>query len=155
VNSELEAKLYDIAAVHAGTVPLHGRLFAQWMHFAFPLECPYPHVVQDSMSLSPASWTSKNSYTSTEEQRQQFIEGSAIIPDEGINTLAVHWTDNEVMPLQEPYQAQNFLGAVVRGSAQLMMLALVLKTAAAGLAAARRVAHVDDKSEKELSRWTA
>ena len=25
-------------------VPLHGRLFAQWMHYAFPRHCPFPHV---------------------------------------------------------------------------------------------------------------
>jgi len=150
VSSELEAKLHSIAAVHAGTVPLHGRLLAQWMHFGFPLECPYPHVLQDSRSLSPASWTSKNSYTSTEEQRQQFIEQSAIIADKDINTLAVHWTDNQVMPLQEPYEARRFFGAVVRGSVQLVILAMVLKIASAGMAAVSRVGHVYDKAEKEL-----
>jgi len=155
VSSELEAKLYSIAAVHAGTVPLHGRLFAQWMHFAFPLECPYPHVLQDSMSLSPASWTSRNSYTSTEEQRQQFINESAIVADEDIDTLAVHWTDNEVMPLQEPYESRSLFGAVFRGFMHLLMLAVVLKTAAAGMAAVRRVGYGHDKPEKELSCWAA
>ena len=25
-------------------MPLHGRLFAQWMHHAFPRHCPFPHV---------------------------------------------------------------------------------------------------------------
>jgi len=24
-------------------VPLHGRLFAQWLHYVFPHECPFPH----------------------------------------------------------------------------------------------------------------
>jgi len=155
VTSELKAKLHTVAAHHAGTVPLHGRLFAQWMHFAFPLECPYPHVLQDSMILSPASLGSKNSYTSTEEQRQKFIEEKANFSDAEINTLEVHWTDDEVMPLQEPQQARSFFGSVVRGVVQLMMMALVLKTAAAGLAAVRGVRFSCIKPEKELSCWAA
>jgi len=38
------ARLTEIAEVHSGVVPLHGRLFAQWMHHAYPRECRYPHV---------------------------------------------------------------------------------------------------------------
>jgi len=155
VSSELEARLYSIAALHAGMVPLHGRLFAQWMHFAFPLECPYPHVLQDSRSLSPASWNSRGSYISTEEQRQQFNEERAVIADEDINTLAVHWTDDEVMPLQEPYEAWSFRGAVARGAVQLMMLPLLLEIAAAVLAALRRSGYIYGQPAKELSCWTA
>eukprot|EP00930_Biecheleria_cincta_P036664 TRINITY_DN25130_c0_g1_i1.p1 TRINITY_DN25130_c0_g1~~TRINITY_DN25130_c0_g1_i1.p1 ORF type:complete len:492 (-),score=88.25 TRINITY_DN25130_c0_g1_i1:32-1507(-) len=34
--------LESIAKFHGGIVPLHGRLFAQWMHHLFPRECQYP-----------------------------------------------------------------------------------------------------------------
>jgi hypothetical protein len=37
-------RLKEIASHHGGVVPLHGRLFAQWLHFAYPRECPFPHV---------------------------------------------------------------------------------------------------------------
>jgi len=37
-------RLEDIAHRYGGQVPLHTRLFAQWLHQAFPRECPYPHV---------------------------------------------------------------------------------------------------------------
>jgi len=40
----LVARLQEISSHHGGRVPLHGRLFAQWMHHAYPRECPYPHV---------------------------------------------------------------------------------------------------------------
>jgi len=40
----LLARLDEIAKHHGGEVPLHGRLFAQWMHHAYPRECPYPHM---------------------------------------------------------------------------------------------------------------
>merc|ERR1712187_864356 len=45
----LANKLESIAKKHGGVVPLHGRLFAQWLHFAFPLECPYPHVTDKDL----------------------------------------------------------------------------------------------------------
>merc|ERR1719221_1766484 len=35
-------RLQEIADRHSGQIPLHGRLFAQWMHHAYPRECPYP-----------------------------------------------------------------------------------------------------------------
>eukprot|EP00746_Dinoflagellata_sp_MGD_P069734 gnl/MRDRNA2_/MRDRNA2_28539_c0_seq1.p1 gnl/MRDRNA2_/MRDRNA2_28539_c0~~gnl/MRDRNA2_/MRDRNA2_28539_c0_seq1.p1 ORF type:complete len:596 (+),score=114.61 gnl/MRDRNA2_/MRDRNA2_28539_c0_seq1:78-1790(+) len=37
-------KLTEIASRSNGKVPLHGRLFAQWLHYVFPLQCPYPHA---------------------------------------------------------------------------------------------------------------
>jgi len=37
-------RLQRIAASHGGRVPIYGRLFAQWMHHAYPRECPYPHL---------------------------------------------------------------------------------------------------------------
>jgi len=44
LSARLKTRLDEIAAHHGGHVPLHGRLFAQWMHHAYPLECPYPHL---------------------------------------------------------------------------------------------------------------
>jgi len=40
----LRQRLEEVAEHHGGRVPIHGRLFAQWMHHAYPRECPYPHV---------------------------------------------------------------------------------------------------------------
>jgi hypothetical protein len=42
LSDSLRRKLYLIADQHGGRVPLHGRLFSQWMHHAFPYECPQP-----------------------------------------------------------------------------------------------------------------
>merc|ERR1739845_310706 len=39
----MQAQLQSIANSNGGEVSLHGRPFAQWMHKAFPLECPRPH----------------------------------------------------------------------------------------------------------------
>jgi hypothetical protein len=42
VQRSLRQQLERIADTHDGKIPLHGRLFAQWMHYAFPQECPFP-----------------------------------------------------------------------------------------------------------------
>merc|ERR1719428_2215443 len=44
ISPELAAKLEEMSALHAGQIPIHGRLFAQWLHFIFPHESPYPHL---------------------------------------------------------------------------------------------------------------
>ena len=40
----LAQRLNETASHHGEKVPLHGRLFAQWMHHAYPRECAYPHL---------------------------------------------------------------------------------------------------------------
>merc|ERR1719476_1017834 len=52
LSSALQARLNQIGAMHGGRVPLHGRLFAQWMHHTYPRECLFPPV---SGSTSPPS----------------------------------------------------------------------------------------------------
>ncbi|CAK0806772.1 unnamed protein product, partial [Prorocentrum cordatum] len=42
LGGTLSTLLNIIASKHGGVVPLHGRLFAQWLHYAFPRECPFP-----------------------------------------------------------------------------------------------------------------
>jgi len=44
ISPELLEKLTEIASINDGQVPIHGRLLAQWLHFVFPHECPYPHM---------------------------------------------------------------------------------------------------------------
>lgn len=52
----LVARLHSIAQHHGGVVPLHGRLFSQWLHHAFPYECPFPEIVEDNSVWMPRSW---------------------------------------------------------------------------------------------------
>ena len=61
--------LKDIADHHGGTVPLHGRLFAQWLHHAYPRECLYPHLSGTTQPMSANEWkreTGDSSTSSTE-----------------------------------------------------------------------------------------
>jgi len=52
----LMSRLGEIADHHGGQVLLHGRLFAQWMHHAYPMECPYPHAAGTTTPLTPDEW---------------------------------------------------------------------------------------------------
>jgi len=79
LSANLVAKLEGIAAQGGGTVPLHGRLFAQWLHFAFPHECPYPHVTQKD-GAGNALMTS-------------YFQGTA--------DASAQWTDDEMLPMVE------------------------------------------------------
>jgi len=44
LSETLRSRLHKIGEEHGGSVQLHSRLFAQWMHHAYPRECPYPHL---------------------------------------------------------------------------------------------------------------
>jgi len=44
VASWLHDRLDEVARIHNGQVPLHGRLFAQCLHYVYPRECQFPPV---------------------------------------------------------------------------------------------------------------
>jgi hypothetical protein len=52
----LMSRLQAVAAANDGAVPLNGRLFAQWMHHAYPRECPYPHHSGVTAPASVFAW---------------------------------------------------------------------------------------------------
>jgi len=56
LSTGLMMRLSDIAERHGGVVPLHSRLFAQWLHHAYPRECPFPHVSGTVTPLAPHDW---------------------------------------------------------------------------------------------------
>merc|ERR1719171_41575 len=56
LSAVLLGRLEEIAEAHGGQVPLHGRLFSQWLHHAFPRECPYPHEVGTTSPMTPEEW---------------------------------------------------------------------------------------------------
>jgi hypothetical protein len=60
LSQSLLQRLDDIASTNAGDVLLHSRLFAQWIHQAFPRECQYPHLTGTTTSLSPDAWSERH-----------------------------------------------------------------------------------------------
>merc|ERR1719476_727588 len=72
----LVKRLDEIAVRYDGRVPLHGRLFAQWMHHAYPRECPYPHMSGTTrpQSVSDYRAQSQKSPVVTKDVMEQMME---------------------------------------------------------------------------------
>jgi len=72
MSSELRKRLFEVAEHHGGTVQLYGRLFSQWLHYAFPNECPYPHLAGTTRPMSMDEWMGEGGpagSASTQEMR--------------------------------------------------------------------------------------
>jgi len=100
LSSALLGRLGEIAAEHGGSVPLHGRLFAQWMHHAFPRECPYPHLADTTNPLTPDEWLriSGEDSSATEEEMLGHVENA----EKAESSLAVQASSMESNDFQEP-----------------------------------------------------
>jgi hypothetical protein len=125
-------KLETIADRNAGQVPLHGRLFAQWLHHAFPNECPYPAITETAAALTPNHWTGK-SVTAPEEIRKEVSQSSAEI--DTFSTSEMPWTDEELLHAHDLPKSSGWSGWL-RIAMQLTMVAGLLKVAVDSLQAA-------------------
>jgi len=56
ISAGMAQRLESIAENNGGAVPLHGRLFALWMHHAYPRECPHPHKSGTASPQTPDEW---------------------------------------------------------------------------------------------------
>merc|ERR1719253_2264107 len=123
----LPEKLEAISAHHGGEVPLHGRLFAQWLHFAFPHECPYPSIVQSSTALAASEWLDGQSSASAEEQERQKTSGSATSTVDF--DMEGRWSDEEILPVHERPTASSWIGlGALRVVVQLIAVAVCLRS---------------------------
>jgi len=102
LSDSLHRKLDAIAAQHGGHVPLHGRLFAQFMHHAFPNECPLPHASGGEVPLTHSEWSERTGIDvlATEEEIHRFAAwANASGPDAAgapkLEELEMLWTEEE------------------------------------------------------------
>lgn len=86
LTTALDSQLRRIAQTHRGKVPLHGRLFSQWMHYAFPQECPFPHPSGKAAARTPVEFG--DDYAAThEEMRRHALKSKLSLkptPSEGL-----------------------------------------------------------------------
>eukprot|EP00933_Yihiella_yeosuensis_P040446 TRINITY_DN3474_c0_g2_i1.p1 TRINITY_DN3474_c0_g2~~TRINITY_DN3474_c0_g2_i1.p1 ORF type:complete len:652 (+),score=162.26 TRINITY_DN3474_c0_g2_i1:90-1958(+) len=78
LDEKLRGRLEEVASANDGEVQLHGRLFAQFMHHAFPRECPYPHEAGTTNPQTPDEWLKSNGQETqaSEERIEQIIQES-------------------------------------------------------------------------------
>jgi len=117
----LVARLDDIAKRYGGRVPLHGRLFAQWMHHAYPRECPYPHLsgtVRSQSTTSPLETSVVKSTDMSDIIQKHKAEQAESVVDSSDECTA--WSDHE-----ELYVSGSAFGIEGSGSEGVAFLRLV------------------------------
>lgn len=109
LTSALKSQLKEIARVNSGKVPIHGRLFAQWLHYVFPLECPFPHKSGTTSTLTPLAFG--GNYMASEEEMSSHAEASPADADGtgSEDEWMTQWSHEEELLAEElqrgPWQA--------------------------------------------------
>jgi len=93
-------RLDEIKSAHNGKISIHGQLFARWLHFVYPQECPYPHAAGVVKPMSQQQWKELvgiEAESATDNEIAQHIESDfasrAPSPDAG----ASMWSLDEVL----------------------------------------------------------
>jgi hypothetical protein len=90
LNAALVSQLEQVASKHGGSVPLHGRLFAQWLHYVFPRECPFPHKVGMVSSVTPSEYGHDHVATA-EEMKMHASNATALDFVDSVGNEELHW----------------------------------------------------------------
>jgi len=142
-------RLEEIASFHGGRVPLHGRLFAQWMHHAYPRECRFPH---ESGTINPLN---------QQEYTKLFGMDAEVSDDEILNHVNKTLTPLQAKSVMLPWTSSEELiahhtggsGVESRTSSSIQVvvfLAAILSAAFPLLHASKRLSAIGDKQERYL-----
>merc|ERR1740139_457857 len=143
LSSTLRGRLNEIAQQNGGEVPLHGRLFSQWMHHAYPRECPFPHVSGTTTPLSPSEWKEQSGLSEHVTKEEVGVYMGMGHEEPLLEELP--WTAiEELVTDVKPSSAFRVL-AVVRG---VIALVAITSVASSLLQAVKVVRHSDDMVEK-------
>ncbi|CAE7768311.1 NITA [Symbiodinium sp. KB8] len=96
----LTARLHEVAAQHGGSVPLHGRLFAQWLHHAYPRECPYPHTAGKTSPMTADEWMQARGQpvSATTEDMKRYVDAVPSAPA----PVGLPWSGEEQLVTSTP-----------------------------------------------------
>eukprot|EP00746_Dinoflagellata_sp_MGD_P157745 gnl/MRDRNA2_/MRDRNA2_86302_c0_seq16.p1 gnl/MRDRNA2_/MRDRNA2_86302_c0~~gnl/MRDRNA2_/MRDRNA2_86302_c0_seq16.p1 ORF type:complete len:579 (+),score=110.81 gnl/MRDRNA2_/MRDRNA2_86302_c0_seq16:137-1738(+) len=152
ISAPLRAKLDEVAEVHNGNVPVHGRLVAQWLHFAFPNECPYPHEAGTISPKTPAEWRTERGDEAdsvSDDEVKQIMEMDAafhhVSPEAA---LKVSWTPTESLMLAStPSDESDRVWS--QGIRIIMQVCMMISCVAVVLSQLRRVIQPDKKKAVE------
>jgi len=138
--SALLDRLGEIAATHGGSVPLYGRLFAQWMHHAFPRECPYPHLSGSTNPQTPDEWLESTGEETTATDEEMLGHVNKVGAPEANTTeleqeeiLPLPWSPEEELLVVRPPQIQTAPRSNILASARNILLFMAMVSIAFGL----------------------
>jgi len=150
ISPDTVSKLHAIAHHNDGVVPLHGRLFAQWLHFVFPHECPFPHVTKEAATLTAHHWLGGKAVALEEDRKKHIEAAQAVAAETEMEPTAMQWSDEEVLPLQGPQESPAFFGSAIRIAVQASLFFVVAQIAFAALSTVRRSVQNPGKRGKKL-----
>jgi hypothetical protein len=112
IPAHLLERLDQIAAGNEGLVPLHGRMFAQWMHHVYPRECIYPHLsgTFNAMRLEEYEKETGQSTSMTEEVMREYI-ADAVEPE---SVGEIVWTHDDEFYVEQAPPAWTSFRDIVR-----------------------------------------
>jgi len=106
-NGLLRRRLREIASANGGRVPLHGRLFAQLLHHAYPRECPAPPA-PGALVLpeTPVAFKKRTEERYSEPESEMLRYTMA--PAADVEQCKLPWTPGEVPLVPQSEQTSQF-----------------------------------------------
>jgi len=148
LSASLMSRLHGISEYHSGKVPVHGRLFAQWMHHAYPRECPFPHAAGSTNPLTPEEWAETQPILATHDEVGVFSMSDV---DE---VASLPWTDLEERIVGHFHRvapaASRGYARIVMALAALLSFAATLVRATGETMADKATAGNDGRSERSF-----
>jgi hypothetical protein len=129
LNGTLRVRLEEIAAGNEGNlVPLHGRLFAQWLHYAFPRDCPYPHEVGSLNRMTVGEWLESKKETDVSEEAIQNLtqQPHALMPPSPLAGAKMWSTKEELLSSSTP--SDGFAMIWMQSALGMILVAVMLLT---------------------------
>lgn len=113
LDGNMISQLEKVAKNYNGKVPLHSRLFAQWLHYAFPHECPFPHKAGTVSSATPEEF---GNYIASSEDMQKHASNATAL-EVSVTKEELHWLSqwSEEEELLMDYQSEGRSGGWTMG----------------------------------------
>jgi len=111
LDGNMVEQLNKVAKNHGGKVPLHGRLFAQWLHYVFPHECPFPHKSGVTSATTPFEY-GNNHLASSDDMKKHASNTTALdisVTKEELQWMSQWSADEELMMDYSDGQSWSYL----------------------------------------------
>jgi len=133
LSETLLNRLHRIGEEHGGLVQLHSRLFAQWMHHAYPRECPYPHLSGTTSQQQAQDLV--NDATATQEELVQFTSVANKVDSDRVEDMhdLMMWSHEEEHLISRPALMPTAPGGSASGL-RVVVLSAALVSIVFGLA---------------------
>jgi len=106
LDDTLVNHLQEIAGIHGGQVPLHGRLFALWLHHVYPRDCPHPALPGTAGPVTLKAFESETHLPSVQTAQELAMEAAEV---EGFGQGEAGALLSELVPSPLPWDLQEDL----------------------------------------------